>query len=125
MLRKLLFIAVAGGFGSLARYGLAGIAQRLFGGDFPAGTLTVNLAGCLAAGYLWALAETRLQLGGDMRAFVFIGFMGAFTTFSTYILETSELLRNGQFLMAGTNLAAHTVAGIVLFAAGLALGYRM
>jgi len=122
---KLCLIALAGGIGTLARYGLAGVAQRAFSGEFPAGTLAVNLFGCLLAGLVWALAESRLNFGGDMRAYVFVGFMGAFTTFSTYILETSELLRNGQWLLAGTNLVVHTFAGIALFAVGLSVGYRL
>ncbi len=125
IVQKLLLIAVAGGLGALSRYSLAGFVQKAFGSGFPYGTMTVNITGCLIAGFLWALAENRLNLGGEARAFVFVGFMGAFTTFSTFILETGELMRNGEWMLAGVNMAVQNLVGVVMFFAGLAAGYAL
>jgi CrcB protein len=119
---KLLWIGAAGALGTLARYGLAGIVQRHAGGSFPFGTAAVNIAGCLLAGFLWALAENRLNLGGEIRACVFIGFMGAFTTFSTFILETTELLRSGEYLYAAGNIVFQNAAGVFAFILGMTAG---
>lgn len=121
LIQKLLFISVSGMAGTLARYGLAGAVQRASGGVFPWGTATVNICGCFLAGILWTLAESRISLSSELRAAVFVGFMGAFTTFSTFILETSEMLRDGDWLRASGNLALQISAGLVVFFAGVAL----
>lgn len=121
-MQKLLWLALAGAMGTLARYGLAGAAQRAFGGDFPWGTFTVNLLGCFVAGLFWSLAESRLSISGQMRVIILMGFMGAFTTFSAYVLETGELLRDAQWLWAAGNVVLQNGCGIVLFFLGLAAG---
>ena len=121
-MQKLLWLALAGAMGTLARYGLAGVAQRTLGGDFPWGTLTVNLLGCVVAGLFWSLAGSRLSISGQMRVIILMGFMGAFTTFSAYALETGELLRDAQWLWATGNIALQNGFGIVLFFLGLAAG---
>lgn len=120
-MHKFFFIAVAGAAGTLARYGLAGIVQRTSESLFPIGTAAVNLSGCLIAGFLWTLIENRIDMTGEMRAVVFIGFMGAFTTFSTFVLETSDLLKNGEWFWAFGNVALQTIAGLALFFLGAAL----
>ena len=118
MLTKLLLIALAGALGTLARYGLSGLAQRWFGADFPWGTLLVNMLGCLVIGVLWTLTEDRWPLSGQTRAVLFIGFMGAFTTFSSFALESAELFRAGQWLWGIGNVAGQSVAGLALFFVG-------
>ena len=118
LLTKLLLLAAAGAVGTLARYGLAGLAQRLFGSSFPWGTMVVNLLGCLVIGFVWALAETRWQLSGATRAVLFIGFMGAFTTFSSFVLESAELFRVGQVSWGLLNIAGQNLVGLGLFVAG-------
>ena len=75
MLQKLLLISLAGSLGTLARYGLSGVVQRVFGTGFPWGTLAVNFVGCLVAGALWVVSENKMSLGGEMRIIVFVGFM--------------------------------------------------
>ena len=122
MLNRLLLLALAGAVGTLARYGLAGLVQRHVPNAFPWGTLVVNLAGCFAAGVLWAFFESRISISGTTRAVILIGFMGAFTTFSAFVLETCELLHDAQWLWAVGNLALNNVLGIALFLAGFALG---
>lgn len=121
-MHRLFAIALAGAVGTLARYGLAGLVQRFAGISFPWGTLAVNLAGCLAAGLLVALAETRMNLPPDLRLAVFIGFMGAFTTFSTYMLETGALLRDGEWALAAGNMLLHNLLGLAAFIAGFTAG---
>lgn len=119
---KLLLLAFAGAVGTLARYSLAGVVQRVLGPDFPWGTLVVNTAGCLAAGFFWALFEGRLAVTSIARVVVLVGFMGGFTTFSTYILETGQLIRDSQLMMAMMNLMAQNVIGIICLFIGMALG---
>ncbi len=122
MLQKLLLIACAGGLGALARYGLSGVVQRAAGSDFPWGTTVVNVTGCLAFGLLWSWMGARLSIGGEVRAIVLVGFMGAFTTFSTFAFETAQLLHGAQWLAAAGNLAIQNVVGIAAMFLGLAIG---
>jgi len=93
MIMKLLLVALAGGLGTLSRYGLSGIVQRSSSGSFPWGTLVVNITGCLMFGVVWAIVENRFQISSDIRTIVLVGFMGAFTTFSTFVFETQALLQ--------------------------------
>ena len=118
---KLLWIALAGGAGTLARYGLGGLAQRLLPWPFPWGTLTVNLVGSFLFGLVWALAVERAVISAEARIIVLAGFMGAFTTFSTFMFETGELLRNSQWMLAVGNLALQNLAGLAAVFAGWAL----
>jgi len=119
---RIIALAAAGACGTLARYGLAGLVQRWAGRDWPWGTLAVNALGCLLAGVFWSVAESRLSISPHWRAVVLIGFMGAFTTFSSLCLETSQLARDAEWLAAGANLVANNVAGVVCVIVGLALG---
>ncbi len=122
MLHKLLLLMLAGGLGTLARYGLAGLVQRLAGGAFPWGTLVVNITGCFLAGFFWTLATGRLALSGETRMVVLIGFLGAFTTFSTYIFETGGLLRDSQWLRTVGNITLQNAIGLLALFTGHALG---
>ena len=122
MLQKLLWLALAGALGTLARYGLAGFVHRINGVSFPFGTLTVNIAGCFMAGLFWALFETRWPVSGQTRMFVMVGFMGAFTTFSAFILESGELLRASEWLYAAANVFMQNGFGFVALFAGVTLG---
>jgi CrcB protein len=120
--QKFLLLILAGALGTLFRYGLAGTMQRTFDSGFPWGTFTVNLVGCFLAGLFWSISESRLSISGETRTVVLIGFMGAFTTFSAFILETGQLFREAQWLWAIMNLSAQNVFGLVLFFVGLGLG---
>ena len=110
---KIFLIVVSGGVGALARYGLSGLVHRITDVSYPIGTFVVNVVGCFLFGLIWALAEDRLLLGGDARAIILVGFMGSFTTFSTFIFESNELLRDSQFFLAGVNLVGQVALGIV------------
>jgi len=98
------------------------LLQRALGGAFPWGTLVVNAVGCLLFGLVWALAEERMVISGETRAILLVGFMGAFTTFSTFAFETSAMLRDAEWSFALANVLSQNVLGIACFFAGLALG---
>ncbi len=122
MLRKLFLMAIAGAAGTVARYTMAGWIQRWQGADFPWGTLAVNVLGCFLVGLLWALFETRLVVSAETRTIVLVGFMGAFTTFSAFILETGELLRPAEWTYAAANVSMQVGLGLAAFFMGGAVG---
>ncbi|MFO8113681.1 MAG: CrcB family protein [Desulfosalsimonadaceae bacterium] len=122
MAQRILLLCLAGAAGTLCRYTLAGLTQRAVGTTFPWGTLAVNTTGCFAAGLLWALFEQRWPVSSDARVIVMIGFMGAFTTFSTYILESGEFLRTAQYFTAAGNFFLQNGLGFLALMAGIALG---
>jgi len=119
---KLLWLAAAGAAGTLSRYGLGGLVQRLHPSTYPWGTLAVNALGCFLFGVVWTLAEERLLISGETRVVVLVGFMGAFTTFSSYAFETGAMLRDAEWLLAAGNLLAHNVLGLTLFFLGAGVG---
>lgn len=119
---KILLVAVAGGAGALARYGLGSAVQRWSGLSFPVGTLAVNVVGCFFFGLLAGLAEQRLPMSKETELILFTGFMGAFTTFSTYAFHTGLFLHEKQWGFALLNLCAHNVGGVVVLLTGLLAG---
>ena len=121
-MQKLLLIALAGSIGTLARYGLSGFVQSLCGKVFPWGTVAVNLLGCLLFGLIWSALEERWPTSGETRMIILVGFMGAFTTFSTFVFETEELLRDAEWLPALGYFAIHNIGGLVALLVGLTLG---
>lgn len=122
MVKKIILLALAGAMGTVARYGLAGFVHRVIDASLPYGTLAVNALGCFLAGLLWTLFEYRWPLTGETRAILLVGFLGAFTTFSAYILETGELLRSAQFAYAAVNVFIQTTIGLAALFAGVILG---
>jgi CrcB protein len=116
---KFAIIAAGGAIGALARYAMGGLVQQaLKTASFPAGTLAVNLTGCLLIGLGGGLIESRQFFSPEMRAFVFIGFLGSFTTFSTFGLESFNLVRDGQWLLAAVNICVSVVVGLAAVLAG-------
>ncbi|MEF2145894.1 MAG: fluoride efflux transporter CrcB [Desulfovibrionaceae bacterium] len=119
---KLLALALGGAAGTLSRYWLSGFAQRLFGSSFPFGTFAVNMTGCLLFGLVWGFFENRTGISTEFRLLLLTGFMGAFTTFSTYMFETAALLRHCQLMLLLANVAGQSLIGLCLVLAGMALG---
>lgn len=117
---KFLFIAIGGAIGTLLRYTAAGLIYRIFDSVFPWGTLGVNLLGSFIAGFLWEAFE-RAAVSPDLRTFVFIGLLGSFTTFSSYNLESFNLLRDGEIRLALSNILASNLFGIALVFFGFAM----
>ena len=121
-MQKIIFLACAGALGTLARYYLQGWVQRLTGGTFPWGTMLVNLLGCFLFGLIWAFAEDRFIIKPELRIFLLIGFLGSFTTFSSFVFETAEFFRDTQWGMALLNLIGQNLSGLIVFFLGLFLG---
>ncbi|MCX7829218.1 MAG: fluoride efflux transporter CrcB [Thermanaerothrix sp.] len=103
---------MAGGVGALCRYYLASAVQRLNGGSFPWGTFAVNVVGCLLAGFLVSLFSSRMNLSPAVRNAVLVGFIGAFTTFSTFMVDTLNLVRTSHWLTGFANLIMQNLAGM-------------
>ncbi len=103
-MNKILLIGAGGAAGALSRYVLAGYVYKFMGTLFPYGTLFVNVLGCLIIGFLGVFAEERMQVGPAFRLFVFIGFLGAFTTFSSFTYETWMLAKDGDMLRSLLNV---------------------
>jgi CrcB protein len=119
---KLLLIAFGGALGTLARYGThllaKGASERL---AFPIATITVNLLGCFAIGYLQGALIERWPVREEYRLMLIVGFLGGFTTFSTFGWDTAQLLRDGQMARGMIYAVASNVLGIALVFAGYGL----
>lgn len=118
---QLLAIGCGGFLGAIARYGLSGWVQRATRGTFPWGTMAVNVAGCLALGVLMTLVEERSLVGPTARSFVAVGILGSFTTFSTFGVETFDLMRAGGWFPAMGNVAGNVVVGLAAVWCGRAV----
>src|SRR5260221_12131262 len=100
-----LAIFVGSGLGGMARFALSTTVQKLAGDWlFPVGTTTVNIIGCLIIGFLAQLFQSKLSVPAEVRLFLTVGFLGGFTTFSTFGYETIALLKDGQILYACCNV---------------------
>jgi len=110
---KFLMVGLGGFLGSMMRYGTGLLVDQYRCADCPPlGTLVVNALGCLVIGLLGGLAEGRGLLGGSGRLFLFIGVLGGFTTFSSFGMESFELLRTGNWGMALGNVLLQVVVGL-------------
>ncbi|MDD4955886.1 MAG: fluoride efflux transporter CrcB [Candidatus Omnitrophica bacterium] len=118
---KLALLAVGGITGTISRYALAGFVYGVFGARFPYGTLIVNVLGCFIIGFLAAMTEEKFLLSPNLRILLMVGFCGAFTTFSTFILETSNLIRDGETLRAFINILLSVSVGFIVFRIGFFL----
>ena len=113
-----LWIAVGGAVGAMARYGLMNLVDGLSESRFPLGTLVVNLIGSILIGVFFVLISERFVLSQEMRALLVVGFVGAFTTFSTFSLDALLLLQYGYILQA----LAYILASVVLCLLGVWAG---
>jgi CrcB protein len=119
---NLLLIAIGGAAGSVARYLVSASVLRVTGTLYPIGTFAVNAAGCLLFGIIVGAAQQRFVLTSEARAFLLIGVLGGFTTFSSYVFETVGLVRDGQLAAAAFNAVGQVVIGLAAFWAGFAIG---
>jgi CrcB protein len=116
------YVGIGGFLGAIARYLIDGWVTARAGATFPWGTLAVNLSGSFVLGVLFALAVERGVVSADIRAPVLIGFIGAYTTFSTLTLESWRLVESGSYALGLANLIGSMVLGIVAVVGGLLLG---
>ena len=115
-------IAIAGALGALSRYGLQAVVARRFDGAFPLGTFIINITGAFALGFLFTVMTERFSIRPAYRSAITIGFLGAYTTFSTLAFESVRLIQDGAWLMGAANMVTSAVVGIVAVFAGIALG---
>jgi len=116
---QILAIAGGGAVGAVARFLVSTGVYRLLGRDFPWGTLAVNVIGSFSMGLLFVLLLERSLIGPEARAAILVGFLGSFTTFSTFSLETLTLVEQGETLRALLNVAASVLLCVVACWAGI------
>ena len=122
---QLIAIATGGAVGALFRFWVSSGVYNLLGRGFPYGTLAVNVIGSLTMGFLYVLLLDRMTLGPDLRAALLIGFLGAFTTFSTFSIETITLIEQADFMKAGLNMVISVVACVLACWLGLLIGRQV
>jgi len=114
-------VALGGALGALARYQLAAIIQARVPAGFPWGTFVVNITGCLVMGIAATLLAERLVVHPGWRFFIPIGFIGAYTTFSTFEYETFRAVTEGSWMIGFSNVAGSVIAGYVALWAGVVI----
>lgn len=119
---RILLLIAFGATGTLARYGLDGWIQYRVGARFPAGTLAINLLGCLLLGVIGEFSLNHISVPPDWRIGLTIGLMGGFTTFSTFGWDTVRMLNDGEWIKAVVYVGASVLGGIVCMIAGMRLG---
>ena len=117
-----LLVMVGGSLGAASRYGVGLLTARVWGANFPWGTLMVNLVGCFIIGLLFALADRSRLLTPDVRLLLITGYLGALTTFSSFSLETVNAGRAGLTMQSLTNILMNNIGGLSLTYLGLRLG---
>jgi|TARA_R110000822_G_scaffold125978_6_gene260973 fluoride exporter len=122
---QLFAIAVGGAVGAILRFAMSNGVYKLFGRDFPFGTLAVNVLGSLLIGVLFILLIEKLAVAAEWRAGLLVGLLGAFTTFSTFSLETFTLMENGAFIKAGLNVFLSVVLCLAATWLGISLGRQL
>ena len=122
---QLLAIAAGGAVGAVLRYGVSNGVHALLGRGFPWGTLAVNVLGSLAMGLLYALLVERMAVAAEWRGALMVGLLGAFTTFSTFSLETLNLVETGEPGRALLNAFASVVACVAAAWIGLSVGRQL
>ncbi|MBL1459034.1 MULTISPECIES: fluoride efflux transporter CrcB [Methylophaga] len=122
---QLFAIAVGGAVGAILRFAMSNGVYKLFGRDFPYGTLAVNVLGSLLIGVLFILLIEKLAVAAEWRAGLLVGLLGAFTTFSTFSLETFTLMENGAFIKAGLNVFLSVVLCLAATWLGISLGRQL
>ena len=119
-MQGLLFIAAGGAIGAVLRFLVSEITIKHAGTALPWGTIAVNLIGCMLIGIIWGVFY-KFDPGNNTRLFVLTGFLGAFTTFSTFAVENFNLFRNGEMQLLALNVSISNIVGILLVFAGFYL----
>lgn len=122
---KLLLIFAGAGIGGLCRYGLSGLIPSPGNASFPLGTLVVNIAGCLAIGFLATCCAGPSLIREEYRLAVIIGVLGGFTTFSSFGLETMALINDRQWLFAAMNILLSNGLGLLAVLAGTRVSEKL
>ncbi len=115
---KIILLLAGGGIGTVARFVVSDYTHKYYLGSFPLGTLMVNMIGSFIIGVLWGIFDMQ-NLHHGVRAFLFIGLLGGFTTFSSYAIESFNMFRDGDVKMAMMNVMANNVLSIGMVIIGL------
>lgn len=121
----ILFVGLGGFFGAVARYLFDVRITTFAGAGFPWGTLVINAVGSFFVGLLFALVVERAALSADLRGPLMIGFLGSFTTFSTFMLESWRMVEDGFWVGGLANIGVSVIVGLVAVVGGVALGRAM
>ena len=124
MMLATIWVAIGGAIGSVARFWLTEISARLWGGQFPWGTVIANVTGSFLIGFIAALPVMgpRDVLGAMGRQFLMVGILGGYTTFSSFSLQTLTMLQHGHFGKAALNVGGSVALCLIAVAAGYAIG---
>lgn len=124
-MKALIFIAMGGAIGAVLRYGASLSVYSFMGRGFPYGTLFVNVTGSLLMGLLSVMMLERFNTGPEWRAAVLVGVLGSFTTFSTFSIETLNLLEQGDLMRAATNIVLSVLVCLVAVWFGVLIGRQI
>ncbi len=117
---KLVWIGCGGAIGAMSRYSTTVLAMRWFGPKYPWGTMIVNLLGCFVMGVAFALSYNKVALTSDQaKLFLMVGFLGAFTTFSSFALDSVLLLRQQSLTTMMMNMGLQNILGLLLVVIGM------
>lgn len=119
---QILIVGTGGFLGSVARYIIINCVSKLSNDSFPFGTFLVNISGCFLLGFFISLTAKKITVGPNIKLLFTAGFMGAYTTFSTFSYDTSVLIKSGDFLLATINATASVLIGIISLLGGMAIG---
>ncbi len=121
-MNQMLAVAIGGALGAMSRYWVVGLVTQWFGRGFPYGTIAVNIAGSLLIGVLYSLIVQHLKLEPHWQAILMAGFTGAFTTFSTFALESLNLFQSGRITAALLYIVLSVMCCLAAVAVGMWLG---
>ncbi|WP_028302772.1 fluoride efflux transporter CrcB [Oceanospirillum maris] len=121
-MNQMLAVAIGGAFGAMGRYWVVGLVTQWLGRGFPYGTLTVNIAGSVLIGFLYTVIVQQLKLEPHGQAILMAGFTGAFTTFSTFALESLNLFQSGRIYAALLYIVLSVACCLAAVAVGMWLG---
>lgn len=124
-MNQVVAIAVGGALGALSRYWVVGLVTRLFERSFPYGTLAVNILGSFLIGIGYIVIVERLHVASEWHAILMVGFIGAFTTFSTFSLETVSLMQEGRLMAALTYIFSSVLVCLLATVAGILLAKQI
>jgi CrcB protein len=119
---QILYLAIAGALGAVSRFLLSGATYRLLGSGFPYGTLCVNVVGSLLIGFVMQVGLSMDIIPQQLRTVITAGFLGAFTTFSTFSYETLNYIQDGVWGMALLNIAVNVIVCLLAVFAGIIIG---
>jgi CrcB protein len=117
-MQNYVIIGLGGFLGAVTRYAVSLWIGQRWGRGFPLGTFFINISGSFLIALVMSLSTERLMISPQWRLFLAVGFLGAYTTFSTFELETGNLLRDGEWIIAGLNVVLSVVAGFIALKTG-------